>query len=56
MHSNVINDFRAIESLMDICATSAKKLNTLIHIEAPVKPMAFDSDCCGSNNYPEQQN
>jgi hypothetical protein len=53
MHTNVIHDSRSIELLMDACTTSIRQLSVLIHIEAPVKPMALDSDCCGSNNYPE---
>lgn len=56
MHENVMsNDIRAIESLMEMTASVVEKLNSLIQIEAPVKPMGLSSDCCTSNNYPEER-
>lgn len=52
MRENVKNDdVRIIESLMERCASVVEKLDSLVQIEAPVKPMAFESDCCSSNNY-----
>ena len=49
------NEVQAIETLMEISASVLEKLNSLIRIEAPVKPLAFSSDCCSSNNYPQEQ-
>jgi hypothetical protein len=54
MHANMTNDINAVESLMEASASIIGKLNSMIHADTPTKPMALESDCCGSNNYPEE--
>ena len=54
MHANMTNDINAVESLMEANASIIGKLNSMIHADTPTKPMALESDCCGSNNYSVQ--
>jgi hypothetical protein len=55
MNAHVMsNEALAIESLMEMSASVVAKLNALVQIEAAAKPMALESDCCGSNNYEEK--
>ncbi len=56
MHASLMNDISAIESLMETNATIIGKLNSMMHVDGPCKPMAMSSDCCGSNNYPQEPN
>ena len=56
MHANVMNnDVLALESLMEMSASVVAKLSSLVQLEAAVKPLAIESDCCSSNNYPPTQ-
>lgn len=56
MHANTMNDINVIESLMEANAAIIGKLNSMVHVDGPIKPMALASDCCGSNNYPQEPN
>ena len=49
------NEVLALESLLEASASVVAKLNALVQIDAPVKPLAMESDCCGSNNYPPEE-
>ena len=44
-----------VESLLEASASIIGRLNSMTHADTPTKPMALTSDCCGSNNYPEEQ-
>lgn len=41
-------------SLVEAGATVANQLDVLMQVESPIDMMSAGSDCCGSNNYPQE--
>jgi hypothetical protein len=43
-----------LDQLMEAAAAAQRKLDGILNVESPTKPMALVSDCCSSNNYDER--
>jgi hypothetical protein len=55
MQASLMAEVTVLEALISAGAAAVEKLDSLIHVEAPGASKLFSSDCCGSNNYPDQQ-
>lgn len=55
MQASLMAQATVLEALLSASAAAVEKLDSLIHVEVPGTSTLFSSDCCSSNNYPEQQ-
>ena len=55
MQATLMAQASALEAMLDAGAAVVEKLDSLIRVDAVGSTTLFSSDCCGSNNYPEQQ-
>ena len=53
---DLVNGMQAVESLVEASAAVASQLDVLMQVESPIDMMSAGSDCCGSNNYPQEPN
>lgn len=55
MQASLMAQATVLEALLSASAAVVEKLDSLIHVEVPGTTTLFGSDCCGSNNYPPEQ-
>jgi hypothetical protein len=54
MQASLMAQATVLETLLAASAAAVEKLDSLIHVDAPGSTTVLSSDCCGSNNYPEE--
>jgi hypothetical protein len=53
MQASLMAQASVLEVMLSAGAAAVEKLDSLIHVDAPGSTTVLSSDCCGSNNYPD---